>query len=192
MVRNLTADQNIYLAGNSLISVILIDIGMANGSTTRYTDAPYNITFNSNTYTAQGAFLNVSETEENADVQIVSATITLSALDVSYVTSFATSAQINQLVTIRRAFINFSTNQLIGDSAGENAITIFRGRISGYSVRNDINTAEITLQVSSQFINFDKRSGRRTNQGNFQVEHPQDHSMEFSAVSLKDIKWGKV
>lgn len=192
MVRNLTADQNIYLAGNSLISVILIDIGMANGSTTRYTDAPYNITFNSNTYTAQGAFLNVSETEENADVQIVSATITLSALDVSYVTSFATSAQINQLVTIRRAFINFSTNQLIGDSAGENAITIFRGRISGYSVRNDINTAEITLQVSSQFINFDKRSGRRTNQGNFQVEHPNDHSMEFSAVSLKDIKWGKV
>lgn len=191
MVRNLTADQNIYLAGNSLISVILIDIGMANGSTTRYTDAPYNITFNSNTYTAQGAFLNVSETEENADVQIVSATITLSALDVSYVTSFATSAQINQLVTIRRAFINFSTNQLIGDSAGENAITIFRGRISGYSVRNDINTAEITLQVSSQFINFDKRSGRRTNQGNFQVEHPNDHSMEFSAVSLKDIKWGK-
>lgn len=191
MVRNLTADQNVYLAGNSIISIILIDIGMANGSTTRYTDAPYDISFNSNTYTAQGAFLNVSETEENADVQIVSATITLSALDVSYVTSFATSAQINQLVTIRRAFINFTTNQLIGDSAGENAITIFRGRISGYSVRNDINTAEITIQVSSQFINFDKRSGRRTNQGNFQVEHPQDHSMEFSAVSLKDIKWGR-
>lgn len=191
MVRNLTTDQNVYLAGNSLISIILIDIGMADGSTTRYTDAPYNITFNSNTYTAQGTFLNVSETEENADVQIVSATITLSALDVSYVTSFATSAQINQLVTVRRAFINFTTNQLIGDSAGENAITIFRGRISGYSVRNDVNTAEITIQVSSQFINFDKKSGRRTNQGNFQVEHPQDNSMEFSAVSLKDVKWGK-
>jgi len=192
MVRNLTTDQNVYLAGNSIISVLLIDIGMANGSTTRYTDAPYNISFNSNTYTAQGVFLGVSETEENADVQIVSATITLSALDVSYVTSFATSAQINQLVTIRRAFINFSTNQLIGDSAGENAITIFRGRISGYSVNNNVNTAEITLQVSSQFINFDKKSGRRTNQGNFQVEHPQDNSMEFSAVSLKDIRWGRV
>lgn len=192
MVRNLTTDQNVYLAGNSIISILLIDIGMANGSTTRYTDAPYNISFDSNTYTAQGVFLGVSETEENADVQIVSATITLSALDTSYVTAFATSAQINQLVTIRRAFINFSTNQLIGDSAGENAITIFRGRISGYSVNNNVNTAEITLQVSSQFINFDKRSGRRTNQGNFQVEHPQDNSMEFSAVSLKDIRWGRV
>ena len=192
MVRNLTTDQNVYLAGNSIISVLLIDIGMANGSTTRYTDAPYNISFNSNTYTAQGVFLGVSETEENADVQIVSATITLSALDTSYVTSFATSAQINQLVTIRRAFINFTTNQLIGDSAGENAITIFRGRISGYSVNNNVNTAEITIQVSSQFINFDKRSGRRTNQGNFQVEHPTDNSMEFSAVSLKDIRWGRV
>lgn len=192
MVRNLTTDQNVYLAGNSIISILLIDIGMANGSTTRYTDAPYNISFDSNTYTAQGVFLGVSETEENADVQIVSATITLSALDTSYVTAFATSAQINQLVTIRRAFINFSTNQLIGDSAGENAITIFRGRISGYSVNNNVNTAEITIQVSSQFINFDKRSGRRTNQGNFQVEHPQDNSMEFSAVSLKDIRWGRV
>jgi len=192
MVRNLTTDQNVYLAGNSIISILLIDIGMANGSTTRYTDAPYNISFDSNTYTAQGVFLGVSETEENADVQIVSATITLSALDTSYVTAFATSAQINQLVTIRRAFINFTTNQLIGDSAGENAITIFRGRISGYSVNNNVNTAEITIQVSSQFINFDKRSGRRTNQGNFQVEHPQDNSMEFSAVSLKDIRWGRV
>ena len=40
---------------------------MANGSTTRYTDAPYNISFDSNTYTAQGVFLGVSETEENAD-----------------------------------------------------------------------------------------------------------------------------
>lgn len=191
MVRNLTADQNVYLAGNSLISIVLIDIGMADNSTTRYTDAPYNVTYNSNTYTAQGSFLSVSETEENADVQIVNAIIVLSALDVSNVTSFATSAQINQLVTIRRAFINFTTNQLIGDSAGETAITIFRGRISAYSVTNSKNSAEISLEVSSQFINFDKRSGRRTNQGNFQVEHPEDHSMEHSAVTLKDIKWGK-
>ena len=192
MVRNLSSDQNTYLSGNSITSCVLIDIGMADNSTTRYTDAPYNITFNSNTYTAQGAFLNISETEENADIQIVSATITISALNVSNITSFATSAQINQLVTIRRSFIDQSTNQLIGDSAGDNAIIIFRGRISGYSVRDSVSSAEIQLQVSSQFINFDKRSGRRTNQGNFQREHPQDNSMEFSAVTVKDIKWGRV
>jgi len=192
MVRNLSSDQNTYLSGNSITSCVLIDIGMSNGTTTRYTDAPYNITFNSNTYTAQGAFLNISETEENADIQIVSATITISALDVSNITSFATSAQINQLVTIRRSFIDQSNNQLIGDSAGDNAIIIFRGRISGYSVRDSVSSAEIQLQVSSQIINFDRRSGRRTNQGNFQREHPQDNSMEFSAVTVKDIKWGRV
>ena len=192
MVRNLTTDQNVYLAGNSLISILLIDIGMANNTITRYTDAPYNVTFNSNTYTAQGSFLAVGETEENADVQIVSAIITISALDVNNVTAFATSAQINQIVTVRRAFINFTTNQLIGDSAGANAIIIFKGRISGYSVTNSENSAEIALQISSQFVNFDKRAGRRTNQGNFQSEHPDDRSMEFSAVSLRDIRWGRV
>jgi hypothetical protein len=191
MTRSLSAKQNTYLAGDSLISVVLLDITMPDASVTRYTDAPFNITFNSNSYTAQGEFLSISETEENADLQIVSVTLQISALTLANVTAFAVSDIINQPVTVRRAFLNLTNNQLIGDSAGDNAVIIFKGRISGYQVANQENTATISLEISSQFINFDKKAGRRTNIGSMQIEHPDDFSMEFSATTLKDIKWGK-
>lgn len=191
MTRSLSAKQNTYLSGNTLISVVLLDITMPDASVTRYTDAPFTITFNSNTYTAQGEFLSISETEENADLQIVSVTLQISALTLANVTSFAVSNIINQPVTVRRAFLNVSNNQLIGDSAGDNAVTIFKGRISGYQVVNEEDTATISLEISSQFVNFDKKAGRRTNIGSMQIEHPDDFSMEYSSVTLKDIKWGK-
>lgn len=194
MVRNLTQDQNDYLSGNSLISVLLIEIAGAGtaGATVYFTDAAYDLVFDGNTYLAQGTFLSVSATEENADLAIVSATIVLSALTAATVTSFATSTQINKSVVISRGLINFSNNQLLGDSAGENVIVIFKGKISGYSVSDRNNSAEISIQVSSQFINFDKRTGRKTNPGNFQIEHPNDFSMDFSSATIKDLKWGKV
>ena len=56
---------------------------------------------------------------------------------------------------------------------------------------NALDTATISLEISSQFINFDKKAGRKTNIGSMQIEHPQDFSMEFSSSTLKDIKWGK-
>ena len=191
MTRSLSVKQNTYLAGNSLISVVLLDITMPDNSVTRYTDAPFNISFNSNTYTAQGEFLSISETEENADLQIVSVTLQISALTLANVTAFAVSSIINQVVTVRRAFLNLTNNQLIGDSAGDNAVIIFKGRVSGYQVVNALDTATISLEISSQFINFDKKAGRKTNIGSMQIEHPQDFSMEFSSSTLKDIKWGK-
>jgi len=191
MTRSLSVKQNTYLAGNTLISVVLLDISMPDNTTTRYTDAPFNVSFNSNTYTAQGEFLSISETEENADLQIVSVTLQISALTLANVTAFAVSDIINQPVTVRRAFLNISNNQLIGDSAGDNAVIIFKGRISAYQVTNARDTANISLEISSQFINFDKKAGRKTNIGSMQIEHADDFSMEFSATTLKDIKWGK-
>ena len=118
-------------------------------------------------------------------------TLQISALTLANVTAFAVSSIINQVVTVRRAFLNLTNNQLIGDSAGDNAVIIFKGRVSGYQVVNALDTATISLEISSQFINFDKKAGRKTNIGSMQIEHPQDFSMEFSSSTLKDIKWGK-
>jgi len=192
MVRSLTGAQNTYLANNSLTSILLIDIDLSTGSTIRFTDGPYDVTFAGNTYSAQGNFLNISDTDEQADVQITNCIMKISALTLSNITQFAVSSQINQMVVIRRAFINQTTNLLLGDSAGDNAVIIFKGRISGYSVTSQQTTAEITLQISSQFVNFERRNGRKTNLQNFQIEHPNDFGMEFSHISLRDIRWGKV
>jgi len=191
MSRGLSAAQNTYLAGDSLLEVTLIDIGIQGGSNRRYTDAPFDITFDSNVFEAQGHFLGISEAGEVADMQITNINIVISALTLDNVTTLCTSNQINQDVTIHRAYLDPTDNTLIGDSTGDHAILIFKGKISGYRITDANDTATITLEVSSQFANFNRKTGRRTNQGNLQKEHPQDFGFQYSHETLQDIKWGK-
>lgn len=192
MSRGLSNNQNTYLAGNSLIGVTLIHIVVYGGSDLRFTDAPFNISYDGNTFEAQGKFLGISETSETADLQITNINIVLSALDLTLVQTLAKSNQINQQVTVRRAFLDPTDNSLIGDSAGDRAIVIFQGRTAGYRIKDDNNTATLNIEVTSQFSNFNRLSGRRTNQGSLQREHSTDFGFEYSHESIRDIKWGKL
>lgn len=191
MSRGLSSAQNSYLAGNSLIAVTLIEIGVNSGTDLYYTDAPFDIDYNGTTYEAQGNFLGISETSETADLQITNINLVISALDVNNVTTLATSNQINQNVSIYRAFLDPTDSSLIGDSAGDQAILLFKGKISGYRIADANDTATITLEVTSQFANFNRKTGRRTNLGSFQREHEFDFGMEYSHETTQDIKWGK-
>lgn len=191
MSRGLSAAQNSYIAGNSLVAITLIDIGVYGDTDIAYTDAPFDIIYNGTNYEAQGAFLGISETSESADLKITSINIIISALDINNVRTLARSQQINQDVEIRRAFLDPTDNSLIGDSAGDQAILIFKGTIAGYRIDDANDTATITIEVSSQFTNFEMKSGRRTNLASIHKEFPTDYSMEYTHETLNDIKWGK-
>jgi len=191
MPRQFSSALQTYLAGNSVVAILLIKININGSTPVYYTDAPFDITHDSNTYTAQGNFLSTTEGQESAQLQISSVTIGISALELSNITTFANSSQINQQVEIRRGFINPVTNQLIGDSAGDAVFLVFKGKITGYSVNHNTTTADIAIQVSSQFMNFERKSGRRSNLLNFQREYPNDYGMEYSHETLLEIHWGK-
>lgn len=191
MARGLSAAQNTYLAGDSLLEATLIDIGVQGGTDVAYTDAPFDITYDGTTYEAQGHFLGISETGETADLQITSINVVISALTLSNVTTLARSNQINQDVSVYRVYLDPTDNSLIGDSAGDQAILIFKGKIGGYRITDANDTATITLEVQSQFANFDRRTGRRTNLGNLQREHATDFGFEYSHETLQDLSWGK-
>lgn len=188
----LSTVQNTYLAGNSLLVLTLVDIDVNGGSTVRYTDGPFDITYNGNIYEAQGNFMGISETNEVSELQITNISITINGLDLSNVQTFCTSNQINQLVTIRRVFLDPNDYSLIGDSTGDKAVIIFKGKIAGYKTTNATDTATIVLDVNSLFTNFSRMTGRRTNQASLQQEHPNDFGFEYSHESIRDIKWGKV
>lgn len=186
MTRGLGTATNTALARDAIVSFLLLNI---NG--TRYTDAPFDLTSSvegaSNTYEAQGEFLGIAEVDEQSELQITSIQIELSALVSSVVSTFADSSVINQDVKIFRAFYDQSTEALITDDP----MLIFAGRISGYRVTDSDETASVTIQVDSQFADFEKVNSRRTNNTNFQREHPYDYSMEFSHETINDLSWGK-
>ena len=191
MGRGLSTKQNNYLAGNAIINAYLVKLGINGGSAKLFTTMPFDITYNGDVYEAQGKFLAMTEVAENSTLNIVNVTLNFTALDLQLVKDLCNSNQINQDVEIYTVFIDPTDNSLIGDSTGDKAILLFKGNITGYTVNSSTDTANITLDVSSQFLNFERTNGRRTNLGSFHKEFPEDYGFEFAHESLRDIKWGK-
>ena len=175
MTRQFTDTLNTYLAGDSLLTAILLEIDVIDSagtvSTNYFTDNAFDIFFSGNTYLAQGEFLSFTESQESGDLNISNVNIAISALDVSLVRTYAVSSQINAGVRIYRAFLDPNTRFLLGDSGDDALVLLFKGKVAGYSVTNNQTTADIQYQVSSQFVNFNKKNGRRSNLQNFQREH---------------------
>jgi hypothetical protein len=185
MARGLESALKTYLANQSQVKAGLVEIETSTG-TVYYTDASFDITYDSNTYQAQGNFISVTEVEENAELVITNCILAISALDTANITKFATSDNVNKSVTVRVAYINPTDNSIVGTP-----IITFKGKITGYTVTDARNTATIGLEIASTFANFEKTTGRRTNEGSFQREHPSDRSMEFAHQTVQDILWGK-
>ena len=184
MARGLSATLQSTLAAQSQIRVTLISIETGSG-TNYFTNANFDVVYDSNTYQAQANFLSVTDTEENAELIITNCKIALSALDTANITTYATSSIINKEVIIYSAYLD-SSMAIIGTPT-----IMFKGKITGYSISDARNTATIALEVSSSFANFEKITGRRTNEGSFRIEHPSDRSMEKSHESIIDLKWGR-
>ena len=205
MARGLDANINTILAGNSITSALLLEIGLPTSDSAGlgaayFTTAPFDITLDTDTapdsgtnvYKAQGKFLALSNTRETATLQITSLKITLSALDSETVSTFATADIINKDVTVHRIFFNQTTNAVITDSAGATeTINMFKGKIGGYKITETASTATITLEIQSQLANFSRTNGRVTTNASMQVEHPNDHSFEYCHETDQEINWGQ-
>lgn len=184
MARGLSSTIKTYLENQSQIKVGLVEINTAS-STVYYTDAPFDIDYNSNTYQAQGNWLGVSDIEENTDLVITRCSLRIGGLVSANISTFAQSSIINKSVILYTAFLNPTNNTIVGTP-----IITFQGKVTGYSVLNAANTASIQLEVSSLFANFEKTTGRRTNTASFQREHPTDFGMAFSHETTEGIQWG--
>ena len=185
MARGLSTTIKTYLTNQSQIRITLIEIATT-GSTIYYTDAPFDVDYDGNTYQAQGNFLGVSNVEENAELIITNCQLVISALETANITTYATSGMINKQVTVRSAYLDPTDNSIV-----DTPIITFKGKVTGYTVSDADATATISLEIASTFANFEKTTGRYTNEGSFQREHPTDRGMEFAHESLQDLKWGR-
>ena len=185
MTRGLSATIQSRLASLSQIRIQLVEVATT-GATQYFTNCPFSIVFDSNTYQAQSNFLGVTDIEENAELVITNCKIAISGLDTSNITTFAKSEMIGKQVIIRSAYLQPDTRAIT-----DTPIITFKGKVTGYIVSDAEKTATISLEVASTFANFEKTTGRYTNEGSFQREHPNDRSMEFAHSDLNDIKWGR-
>lgn len=147
-----------------------------------YTNAPFNITYSGNTYQALGNFLQFSNVEESTDMQISNVTVTLTGLTTTTLELFLSQEFIDRPLTLHRSLYNDSEG-IVG------TFNIFSGRISKAGLKEDGDSLTVECEASSQFVDFERRAGRHTNDNEQQFHYSGDRFFEFASEVLKELAW---
>jgi hypothetical protein len=126
--------------GNNIIPVTLIDLDL-NGNVYYLSDTYKAVTVGSDTYTELGAFLSMTELDDNLRVTNGDITIALSGIpssstgtEVNYLNIILTQPIKGGNVTVKRGFLNKDTYQLEA-----NVYTRFKGVITNFSTQEAFN-----------------------------------------------------
>ena len=192
MTRSIASATQTKLADNKIFVADLIELQL---STTQYlTTTNIDIEYDSpsapdagvNSYLAQGQFLDYGDIVESADLRINTLTMTFTAVDTTTIALLLNNDYIDKRVVIYRA--------ILGDDysfTSDDVWLLFDGRITAYSIRESDKNAVCTIVVASQFADFMRTSGRKTNPASQNIHFSSDKGMDFSPQIVKDIKWGK-
>lgn len=166
--------------------VHLVEVELDSG-TVYMTDAYRTITYDGNDYLKLGHFLSFSDIEEAAEVIVSSMTISLSAVDQTWVSTFLQNDYIDRVVKVYTAFLD-SNQALIVDP-----VLIFEGRIDSPVINEDpeAGTSSIAVSVTNAWIDFSRKTGRHTNHEEQQVFFAGDMGFEFASEIVKDVIWGR-
>jgi len=187
MARGLSSSVKTELATGVIDPVLLVEIEF--GTPIYLTNAPFDITSSvsgsSRTYLTNGHLKNISGINETNKPTKNSLQLTLSGVDQTYISIALSENIINKEVYIYRGFLN-SSNALISDP-----FLLFFGTIDEYRINDTTSTANLVLNLTSHWGNFQKTSGRVTTDNSQQRFFSGDKGMEFAALTVRDIKWGR-
>ena len=187
MTRSLTTAVKNHLATNEIKPVHLITIGF--GTPQNITDCVHDLTSSvsgsSVTYTSNSFLVSYPEVVEETDIGKSSISIALSGADQTYISLALAENIVNDAVTIYRAFLD-SNNAIIADP-----FLLYKGNIETYTIAETNDSSVLTLNVVSHWADFEKKSGRKTNNTSQQRFFSSDVGMAFASETVLDIKWGR-
>jgi len=192
MTRQLDSTLETKLGSREVFAADLIELHLA--TPLYFTSTNIDIDYDSNTapdsgvntYLAQGQFLYYGNIVESSDLRVGQVDLTFTAVDTTTVALLINNNYMNKRVVIYRAVLDADYSFTSSD-----VFTVFDGTIMNYSIKESDGTATVTMTVSSQFADFERTNGRKTNPASQQVHFPTDKGMDFSTQIVKDIKWGR-
>jgi len=139
-----------------------------------------------NTYIAQGQFLSFGEVVESRDIRVNNISIGFTAVDYTTLGYVLNNEYIDRRVVLYRAVLdeNFQLDST-------KVFQYFDGRINDFSISETPKLATMTLKISSQFADYERINGRRTNSVSQNRFFPDDLGLEFAPQIQTDIKWGR-
>jgi hypothetical protein len=162
----------------------LIDAYFDDG-TISVTDAWRSVASGGRTYTANGHFLSFDGLSEAADLQVPQITVSLSAVDLSWVSIALTKNHIDRRLVISKAFLDYTQAVITSP------VVVFDGRMDGMSIADSPDgKCSVTVNATSQFSDFYRKAGRHTNSQEQNVFFPGDKFFDYAVNLNKQIRWG--
>lgn len=187
MSRNVASATATQLATKSFNIANLLEFQNIGGSNTYITDAPVDISYNSNTYLSGRGMLGVSDIMEENEIKIETIDITLSAVATENVKLFLDYDYIDRRVLVHRAVIG-NDFSIVGTP-----ILVFDGRLDQPRVTENWKdeTATLAVTATSHWADFDAIEGRHTNDTEQQILYSGDNFFANTTETQKDVKWGR-
>jgi len=192
MTRSIASATQTKLAGRQIFVADLIELQLSTPQylTTTNIDIDYDSSTapdaGTNTYLAQGQFLAYGNIVESADLRISSIDMTFTAVDTTTIALLMSNDYIDKRVVIYRAILDEDYS-----FTSDDIWLMFDGAVTAYGIKETENTATVTITIASQFADFLRKNGRRTNPASQNIHFSSDKGMDFSPQIVKDIKWGK-
>lgn len=192
MTRSIASATQTKLAGRQIFVADLIELQLSTPQylTTTNIDIDYDSSTapdaGTNTYLAQGQFLAYGNIVESADLRISSIDMTFTAVDTTTIALLMSNDYIDKRVVIYRAILDEDYS-----FTSDDIWLMFDGTVTAYTIKETENTATVTITIASQFADFLRKNGRRTNPASQNIHFSSDKGMDFSPQIVKDIKWGK-
>ena len=183
--RNMSSQFSTELTNSAITIYHLYEAQFVDG-TVRFTDLPYDISFNSNTFTGAGNALGYEPIEEVMGLQANQVRIYFNATNASLLAILLDQNLIDRPVFIWRGLLD-SGNQPVTDP-----IIIFEGRTDGMTLAEDPDKRTMTLALNclDENADFERVNGRRTNNEEQQALFPGDLAFEFIADGMgKVTQW---
>lgn len=192
MPRKLSANLITSLTGRKQIVADLVEIHLSSAVylTNSFIDLSYDSATapdsGANTYTAQGQFIALGNVEESRDLRVSSMTLAFTAVDFTTLAYVLNNEYIDRRVVLYRAVLddNYAVES-------DKVFQYFDGRIKEFAISESPTSAMLSLSVGSQFADYEKLSGRRTNSDSQQRFFASDVGFEFAPQIQTDIKWGR-
>jgi len=165
--------------------LVLVEMNFDSG-TIRCCNAAYSFNWNGYEWFGVGQLGSISSVQEGHELQMYGCTLTLSGLDPAIVSLALTTEEFQgRVATIWLAPLSDSY-ALLADP-----IVIFEGRMDIMPIRLG-KTADISLNIESKLIDWERARVRRYNNEDQQSEYPSDLSMQYvEQMTEKELIWGR-
>ena len=202
MSRGLTPATITHLNNNSdslrMITLVKMYFTDAGSNMTDYgSRIDADITGAVETYAPTEFIIEFGEVSESSVLHVGDMDLTLTAADKTYLNYALADAYFNTRVVVARAFVNDTVSssggayEVTGGTIIGSPWTLFDGRIRNYGLDERGDDSEVTFNITSHWVDFEKVNCRRTNKASQQRYFPTDSGMNWAADAIKELRWGR-